>query len=107
MWTSNNIEIDKFLQKIQIHANNSNKIMEWIPYHKLIIKDHIGNGGFGIVKSASWIDGPIISWDNLNQEWKRNASYDSYPVALKFLKDSNKLTSNLLKEVSYNCYNYN
>jgi len=99
MWTSGNTEIDKFLQEIQVHANNSNKIMEWIPYYKLIIKDHIGNGGFGIVKSASWIDGPIISWNNYDQEWERKASYS---VALKFLKNSNKLSSNLLKEVSYN-----
>ncbi len=97
-WTSKNIEIDRFLQEIQCKADSPNKIIEWIPYNRLEIISQIGKGGFGTVFSAIWLDGPIRSWNINNQNWNRILYY---PVALKFLKNSNNL---LLKEVSYYLY---
>ena len=93
--------MDKFLQKIQLDANSTNKVMEWIPYNRLFVKNHIGKGGFGTVNLASWLDGPILSWDDYHQKWKRNACH---PVALKILINSSE-SSDLLKEVSYYYYN--
>jgi len=93
--------MDKFLQKIQLNANSSDKVMEWIPYNRLFVKNHIGKGGFGTVILASWLDGPIFSWNDYYQKWQRDACY---PVALKILNNSNE-TSDLLKEVSYYYYN--
>src|SRR2546430_3184461 len=98
-WTSKNNEIDKFLQEIQLNADSSYQIMEWIPYNRLFVKNHIGKGGFGTVNLASWLDGPIISWNDNNQKWNRKACH---PVALKVLNDLNK-SFNLLKEVSCYC----
>ena len=37
-WTSKNIEIDKFLQEVQCNANGPNKVIEWIPYNRLLVK---------------------------------------------------------------------
>src|SRR5438045_1404278 len=31
-WTSGNNYIDKFIQETQLNAQNSNEILEWIPY---------------------------------------------------------------------------
>ena len=100
-WTSKNSKMDKFLQNIQLNANSPTKVMEWIPYNRLFVKNHIGKGGFGTVNLASWLDGPILSWDKDYQKWNRNACY---PVALKILNNSND-SSDLLKEVSD--YHYN
>jgi len=97
-WTSKNIEIDKFLQEIQCNADGPNKVVEWIPYNRLKIEKQIGEGGFGIIYLAYWLDGPIDNWNIHNQIWYRFNSY--YSVALKILKNSNNLT-NLLEEVSY------
>ena len=93
--------MDKFLQKIQLNANGPNEVVEWIPYNRLFVKNNIGKGGFGTVNLASWLDGPILSWSDDYQKWNRNACY---PVALKILNNSND-SSDLLKEVSYYCYN--
>jgi len=96
-WTSKNVEIDKFLQEIQCNADGPNKVVEWIPYNRLKIEKQIGEGGFGIIHEAAWLDGPIDSWNISKQIWYR---YGYYPVALKILKNSDSLI-NLLKEVSY------
>ena len=95
-WTSENSEIDKFLQNIQLNANSPIEVIEWIPYKRLFVKKQIGEGGYGTVNLANWLDGPITSWNKHDQKLERNACYQ---VALKTLNKSNK-SSDLLKEVS-------
>ena len=56
-------KIDEFLQNTQLN-DDLNKIMEWIPYNRLFVKDYLGEGGFGIINLASWIDGPILFWND-------------------------------------------
>ena len=70
-WTSGNDNIDKFIQHIQISANNRYKVIEWIPYDRFKNIEYIAKGGFGIVYKAIWIDGYILSWDNKNKNWIR------------------------------------
>ena len=101
-WTSKNDEIDKILQKVQLDAKGSNKVMEWIPYSRLLVKRQIAEGGFGTIYLANWLDGAIYYWNNDYQKWNRN-TYQQ--VALKVLKNSNNLSFNLLKEeVSFLLY---
>ena len=95
-WTSKNHEINKFLQDIQCNASSSNKVIEWIPYKRLFVKNQIGKGGYGTINLANWLDGPITYWNKNFQKWERNAYYQ---VALKTLNESNE-SSDLLKEVS-------
>jgi serine/threonine protein kinase len=98
-WTSDNIDIDNFIQKIQLAASNLNKIIEWIPYHKLRYIKYITKGGFGSVYSAFWLDGKIINWDINNQQWSR---IGLQRVALKSLNNSSDSISDILKEVESN-----
>ena len=93
--------MDKFLQKIQLNANSPNKVMEWIPYSRLLVKRQIAEGGFGIVYLANWLDGSIYNWNINYQQWNRN-TYQL--VALKILKDSSNLSFNLLKEEVSFCF---
>ena len=103
-WTSESEEIDKILQKVQLDAEESNKVMEWIPYSRLLVKRQIAEGGFGIVYLANWLDGAIYNWNINYQQWNRN-TYQL--VALKILKDSSNLSFNLLKEeVSFCFFNF-
>ncbi|RHZ51189.1 hypothetical protein Glove_482g38 [Diversispora epigaea] len=67
-WTSGNDKIDKFIQDAQLNANDYYKVIEWIPYDRLI-----GKGGL--------MDGYIDKWDIENQQWKRRGE----EVALKSL----------------------
>ena len=98
-WTSKNIDIDKIIQQVQLNADDSNKVMEWIPYNRLLVKKYINEGGFGTIYLANWLDGAIYYWDTDYQKWNRN-TYQ--PVALKILKNSNNLPFNLLEqEVSF------
>jgi hypothetical protein len=96
-WTSGNVDIDKFIQHTQLSANRYDKVLEWIPYDRFYDIKYIAKGGFGKVYKANWIDGPILEWDNKNQNWKR---YEPNKfVALKSLNNSKNITSEFLNEV--------
>ncbi|RHZ81675.1 hypothetical protein Glove_117g39 [Diversispora epigaea] len=79
-WTSGNDKIDKFIQDVQLNANYSREIIEWIPYDRFKDVNQIARGGFGTIHYARWIDGPINEWDIINRQWKRD---DNIKVALK------------------------
>ncbi|RHZ64770.1 hypothetical protein Glove_320g52 [Diversispora epigaea] len=81
-WTSGNDKIDKFIQDAQLNANYHLELIEWIPYDKFKDVKQIGKGGFGTIHYARWIDGVIRTWDNENQQWKRDREYCE-EVALK------------------------
>ena len=100
-WTSKSEEIDKILQNVQLDAKDPNKVMEWIPYSRLLVKRQIAKGGFGIVYLANWLDGAIYDWNIKYQQWNRN-TYQL--VALKILKNSSNLSFNLLKEEVSFCF---
>ena len=94
-WTSGNVDIDKFIQDIQLSANK-NKVLQWIPYDRFYDIEYIAKGGFGKVYKANWIDGNIHHWDNENQNWGR---YRNQVVALKSLNNSKNVTLEFLNEV--------
>ena len=94
---SKNSKIYEFLKEVQSKAKSPDKVMEWISYKDLFVKEpKIAKGGFGTVYLANWLNGPIAYWDTKYKKWKR---YQCRPVALKFLNNSNNIT-NLLEEVS-------
>ena len=96
-WTSGNDDIDKFIQHTQLSANCYGKVLEWIPYDRFYDIKFIAKGGFGNVYKANWIDGRISSWDNENQNWKRDRP--NMDVALKSLNNSENVTSEFIDEV--------
>ena len=56
-WTSRSKDIDDCIKKFQLRACAYDDAIEWIPYDKLINTEKIGEGGFGSVYSAKWLDG--------------------------------------------------
>jgi hypothetical protein len=103
-WTSENEQIDYFIQEIQLRIVHSlNIIFEWIPYDQFydikktgmadLIKLHIDMDIVDlrldpdINELAIWRDGPLI-YDKYKKELIRKPNKK---VALKYLKDITKL----------------
>ncbi|RGB39008.1 hypothetical protein C1646_740300 [Rhizophagus diaphanus] len=97
-WTSDNDDIDKFIQDIQLSVNGYHKLLEWIPYNRLHDIEYIAKGGFGTVYKAKWSDGYIHSWNNKNKNWKRLGS--NMFVALKSLNNSKNITLDFINEIT-------
>src|SRR5581483_11568237 len=74
-WTSENDEIDKFIQKAQLKANYKEKVLEWIEIDRFENIEYLAKGGFGTTYKAIWKDGPIERWNSENNQWKRKKVY--------------------------------
>ncbi|RHZ84593.1 hypothetical protein Glove_79g42 [Diversispora epigaea] len=84
-WTSGDIEIDRFIQQIQLNANKFQEIIEWIPFDRFANVTYLAEGGFSTVYKAIWIDGYIMSFDYKVKNWKR---FGRKYVCLKKLDNS-------------------
>ncbi|RGB37008.1 kinase-like domain-containing protein [Rhizophagus diaphanus] len=102
-WTSGNKKIDALIQEMQLKINNkSDTIFEWIPYNQFNKIEEIGKGGFAIVYSAIWKDGPLFY-----KEKFRRIDHNK-KVALKFLLNSSQnITDEFLNEIRAYSLNYN
>ncbi|CAB5369427.1 unnamed protein product [Rhizophagus irregularis] len=58
-WTSENNEIDNFIQEMQLKISYKNITLEWIPYNQFYDIEEICKGWFATVYSAIWKDGPL------------------------------------------------
>ncbi|RIB30325.1 kinase-like domain-containing protein [Gigaspora rosea] len=56
-WTSGNKDVDNCIKEFQFKATNYKDAIEWIPFSRLGNIQKIGEGGFGSVFSATWLDG--------------------------------------------------
>ncbi|RHZ80689.1 hypothetical protein Glove_132g90 [Diversispora epigaea] len=96
-WTSEDREIDEFIQQMQLNANKCQEIIEWIPFEKLENITYLAKGGFGTAYKARWLDGPIYYWDYKVENWNR---FKKHNVCLKSLDNStNKI--DFLQEINY------
>jgi hypothetical protein len=103
-WTSGNNEVDKFIQKAQLKATYYTEILEWIEYDRFENVKYLAKGGFGTIYKAIWKDGYMSKWDSENNQWIRKKEwgvYGNFPVVLKCLHNSQDITSDFLREVSY------
>ena len=103
-WTSGNHIVDKFIQKIQLKANEPGQVIEWIEYDRFENIKYLAKGGFGTTFKTIWKDGPILYWDYENTQWIRKKAYryhPNFPVVLKSLHNSQNITADFLNEVSY------
>nr|CAG8456048.1 10998_t:CDS:2 [Entrophospora candida] len=100
-WTSGNKEIDKFIQEIQLKANDMYELIEWVDYDKFENIEYLAKGGFSTVFKATWADGYIKWWSSTDQEWRRSG-VDSWGnngfVCLKSFNDSANMTSEFFEE---------
>ncbi|UZO16691.1 uncharacterized protein OCT59_008071 [Rhizophagus irregularis] len=68
-------------------------LFEWIPYNQFEEIKEIGKGGFAIVYSAIWKDGP------LHYNWNKYTREPNQKVALKCLNNSQDISDEFLNEV--------
>ncbi|CFW93425.1 putative Non-specific protein-tyrosine kinase [endosymbiont DhMRE of Dentiscutata heterogama] len=97
-WTSGNPEIDEFIRKYQSEVTGWTGVLEWVPYDQFTDIKKIGEGAFGEVYKAKWIDGVIGVWSTENNTWKRD-KVDNM-VVLKVLKKSENITVDFLREIT-------
>ncbi|RHZ83888.1 hypothetical protein Glove_87g276 [Diversispora epigaea] len=96
-WTSEDAEIDKFIQQTQLNATKYEEVIEWIPFYKFTNIKYLAEGGFGKVFKATWSDGHIISWNSEKKIWKRSPHID---VCLKSLNASTH-KSEFIQEIKH------
>ena len=102
-WTSENDDIDKFIQNIQLLEHKDRlsmdpvKTLEWVPYDRFYNITCIAKDESCEVYKANWIDGNIYKWDYYNQNWKRQDS--NMLVILKSLNNSTNDISEFMNEV--------
>ena len=101
-WTSGNHDVDEFIQKAQLKANDENQIIEWIEYDRFENVEYLAKGGFGTTYKAIWKDGYINYWDSgKNQIIRKKDDEKGHQVALKCLHNSQDITVEFLREVRY------
>lgn len=103
-WTSGNLDIDKFIQSRQLKATSYLQMLEWISYEQFTNIEHIETGGFSKIYKAKWKTGYITQWGthaprSWDKEWKRCSKNT---IILKSLNNSQNISVNLLKEITYN-----
>ncbi|CAB5379532.1 unnamed protein product [Rhizophagus irregularis] len=96
-WISGNEKIDDFIQEMQLKLDGYEDIVfEWVPYNQFNNINEIGKGGFAIVYSANWKDGPL-EYVADEKTYKRNDP--NKVIALKCLRNSQNITNKFLNEV--------
>jgi hypothetical protein len=95
-WTSENENIDKFIQEMQMKINTwEDEIIEWIPYDQFNHIKNIGKENSFIIYSAIWEDGLL----NYNFEERKYKRMPNKEVTLKCLNNSQSDISEFLNEV--------
>ena len=97
-WTSGNKFIDESVQKTQLNAQFSSKVLEWIPYNKLKNIEYFVKGRFTTIYKAIWSDGPIKEWSNIKRKWTRE---NEIKVAIKHISSLSSLNEEILNKVRY------
>ncbi|GES99163.1 kinase-like domain-containing protein [Rhizophagus clarus] len=93
-WITGNEQIDNLIKEMQLKIDDHRDIIfEWIPYNQFDSVKEIGKGGFSIVYSAKWKDGPLY-WNK--NEYVRDSNKT---IALKHLVNSQNVTNEFLNEV--------
>ncbi|CAG8506680.1 2967_t:CDS:2 [Acaulospora morrowiae] len=95
-WTSGVTVINAFIQEVQCTSQSACQIIEWIPYEDLTNVTFIRRGGFAKVSSAIWSKGPLLNWNENENEWVRE---ENHMVALKELNYSSKMSKEFLAEI--------
>uniref|UniRef100_U9TKW6 Uncharacterized protein n=1 Tax=Rhizophagus irregularis (strain DAOM 181602 / DAOM 197198 / MUCL 43194) TaxID=747089 RepID=U9TKW6_RHIID len=92
-WTSGNIKIDDFIQKMQLKINGChNEIFEWIPYNEFIEIEEIGNNDLA---TAIWKDGPLY-YSSIRRSYDREINKK---VILKYLCNSQNVSHLFLSHI--------
>ncbi|UZO08933.1 uncharacterized protein OCT59_029176 [Rhizophagus irregularis] len=89
-WTSGNIKLDDFIQKMQLKIYEYNILFEWIPYNEFIIIEGLENYTLAIWKKDS------LYYDKMYNKLERRSNKKVY---LKSLYNSQEITDEFLHEI--------
>src|SRR5688572_23881525 len=114
-WTSEDTEIDRFIQGTQLSAKNCTDYLEWIPFESFIGIDKYDEAETGVVYAANWKKGPKDSWDEIERKFIRKRDLTKVALisygnnAYAFLKEVSETINfvNYLRTVLYNYININ
>ncbi|CAG8711723.1 15728_t:CDS:2, partial [Funneliformis caledonium] len=96
-WTSGNKIIDAFIQETQLTTAGPFNYLEWIPFDKFRYIKSLGEGGYGSLSTATWLEGPrSLQDEKMRTKWKRDIRKK---VVLKFLRNSEHITQEYLKSL--------
>ncbi|CAJ0754463.1 70_t:CDS:2 [Entrophospora sp. SA101] len=90
-WTSNNVEIDKFIKYTQTNAVAQVEFFEWIKWNEFDLIEYENSGLYSTVYSAYWIDGPILLWEKTMDCYIRNGP-------IKISKEAPKSYNDLMQQ---------
>nr|CAG8457154.1 11741_t:CDS:2 [Entrophospora candida] len=79
-WTSNHVEIDKFIKYTQTNAVAQVEFFEWIKWNEFDLIEYENSGLYSTVYSAYWIDGPILLWEKTMDCYIRNGPIKLYKL---------------------------
>src|SRR3954463_12388184 len=85
---SGNKIIDDFIRYTQTNFIKEEGKMEFVPHDQFKNIEFIAEGGFSKIYKATWIDGPVISYNR-----KRGIRQPNDTVVLKKLNNSKNITS--------------
>src|SRR5688572_25950351 len=98
-WTSGDPNIDDFIRQTQLNATGSADYLEFIDFKRFDLVENTNKGGiFSTTYSAIWLEGPRWIWDEAIEQWTRNGPMK---VALKRINNSQNMSKDYLKQVSY------
>jgi hypothetical protein len=96
-WTSGNKTIDNLIQETQLTTAGPFNYLEWIPFDRFRHVKSFGEGGYGTLSAAIWLDGPrSLRDEKIQTKWKRDSRKK---VMLKSLRDSEHMSQDFLNEV--------
>ncbi|EXX58854.1 polo kinase CDC5 [Rhizophagus irregularis DAOM 197198w] len=89
-WTSGNVDIDNLIQQCQLESIGPNKIIEWVPYNKLLSIEYLTKGGFSEIYSAYWEDGHYNEWNSEKRQLERYGKEKVVVKRLENVKNANR-----------------
>ncbi|CAJ0927039.1 16452_t:CDS:2 [Entrophospora sp. SA101] len=96
-WTSNNVEIDKFIKYTQTNAVAQVEFFEWIKWNEFDLIEYENSGLYSTVYSAYWIDGPILLWEKTMDCYIRNGPIK---VAIKRFNNSQNISREFIDQLA-------
>ncbi|GBB99752.1 hypothetical protein RclHR1_03620001 [Rhizophagus clarus] len=97
---SENKIIDNFIRYTQSnYVTITEGKMEFVSYDQFKNIEFIAQGGFSKVYKATWVDGPIINWDEIIRNGQKIIRDSNRTVVLKKLNNSKNITSKELNEL--------
>ncbi|CAJ0848011.1 2730_t:CDS:2 [Entrophospora sp. SA101] len=95
-WTSNNVEIDRFIKYTQTKAMAQVEFFEWIEWSELDLIEYEDTGLYSTIYSAYWIDGPILLWEKTMDCYIRNGPIK---VAIKRFNNSQNISEEFINRL--------